>query len=100
MVFYCISCSGICQSCQEELEDVKFGKPEENLSVYFHELINHELNTSASRGKMSDKEVKKDKLHELLLLLKTEGPFQIVIDGLNMAMHPRHGLDFDPVILF
>ena len=90
-----IFCSGICQCCQEKLEDVKFGKPEENLSVYFHGLINQELNTSTSgdEGEM----IKKDKLQELLLFLQREGPFQVVIDGLNVAMHPRHGLHFDPV---
>ncbi len=83
------------------MEEEKFGKPEENLSLYFQKLVNHELNTGTSAERVYDREVRrKDKLHELLSLLEAEGPFQVVIDGLNVAMHPRLGLDFDPVNKF
>ena len=80
------------------MEETKFGKPEENLSVYFQKLVNKELNAG---GSMHNQEIRrKDKLQELFILLESEGPFQVVIDGLNVAMHPRHGLEFDPVNKF
>ena len=42
----------------------------------------------------------KNRLQELLRLLVAEGPFDVVMDGLNVAMHPRHGVDFDVVNKF
>ena len=93
-----IFCSGICQKCQEKLEGQKFGKPEKDLSEYFQQLINDELKTDHSRGKASHKKiVNKDVLQGLFRLLEDEGGFNVVIDGLNVAMHPKHGLDFEPV---
>lgn len=86
------SCSGVCQ-CKKKLEEAKFGKPEENLRVYFKELIKNELD-------LGEVIRKKDRLQELFKLLDTEGPFELVVDGLNVAMHPRYGVDFDAVSKF
>lgn len=85
-----LSCSGTCQSCNEKLEGQKFGKPEEHLSAYFQELVNNEVNMNALGG------WKNANLKELVHLLDTR-PFQILIDGLNVAMHPKWGLRVDRV---
>ena len=76
------------------MEEAKFGKPEENLSAYFEELIKNEMTTSEEMVS------KKNRLQELFRFLEAEGPFDVVVDGLNVAMHPRHGLDFDAVNKF
>ena len=46
----------------------------------------------------NDLEIKDDnKVKELTEFLKNNGPFNVVVDGLNVAMHPSNGLDFHPV---
>ena len=48
---------------------------------------------------MTDKKMtRNNKLQELFRFLETEGPFDIVVDGLNVGMHPRLGLDLNMVI--
>ncbi|XP_028392156.1 uncharacterized protein LOC114516778 [Dendronephthya gigantea] len=94
-----VSASGICQNCQRELERRAFGKPEEDLSEYFKQLINNELKTDSSEENASERAISsKDRLQGLFRLLEQKGEFNVVVDGLNVAMHPKHGLDFEPLL--
>ena len=92
----------MCENCQQQLEELKFGKQEENLESYFKNLINLKLKVESSSmaGPVSKANFKtryENKVIELIKYLKSNGPFHVIVDGLNFAIHSNHGLDFNRV---
>ncbi|XP_046842302.1 mitochondrial ribonuclease P catalytic subunit-like [Xenia sp. Carnegie-2017] len=84
-----ISASGQCQNCKESLQAGKCRKPEEHLSNYFQNILVSELQKDARMKRTADD------LKKLRNFIDKNGPFTVVVDGLNVAMHPLFGINLN-----
>ena len=88
---------GICYNCQEKLPQNVLNKTQLfELSSFFTDKLEQESKLlSSSRPSSSNT----SQMHSLKKLIKTKGPFDYVVDGLNVAYGGNSKFNFDKVLV-
>ena len=88
---------GICYNCQAKIPQTVLNKTQMfELSSFFTDKLEQESKLlSSSRPGSSNT----SQMHSLKRLIKTKGPFDYVVDGLNVAYGGNSKFNFDKVCI-